>query len=77
VYLHARAVDMKQEGEENAMLDLHSSDQTLVGKAMRGCGVVFCEAGRVAFVRAVKSVRGARILCGQATSGCGPWQGAI
>ena len=57
VYVHARAVDMKQEGEENAMLDLHSSDQTLVGKAMRGCGVVFCEAGRVAFVRAVKSVR--------------------
>ena len=50
-------MDMKQEGEENAVLDLHSSDQTLVGKAMRGCGVVFCEAGRAVFVRAAESVR--------------------
>ena len=57
MYTHARAMDMKQEGEENAVLDLHSSDQTLVGKAMRGCGVVFCEAGRAVFVRAAESVR--------------------
>jgi hypothetical protein len=57
VYIHARAKDMKQEGEENAVLDLHSSDQTLVGKAMRGCGVVFCEVGRAVFVRAAESVR--------------------
>ena len=56
VYVHARAMHMKQEGEENAVLGLHSSDQTLVGKAMRGCGVVFCEVGRKVFVRAVKSV---------------------
>ena len=57
VYVHARAMDMKQEGEENAVLDMHSSDQTLVGKAMRGCGVVFCEVGRKVFVRAADTVR--------------------
>ena len=47
----------KNEVQQNAVLDLHSSDQTLVGKAMRGCGVVFCETGRAVFVRAAESVR--------------------
>lgn len=57
VYVHARAMDIKQQDEASAVMDLHSSNQTLVGKAMRGCGVVLCETGRTIFVRAAKSVR--------------------
>ena len=60
VYVHARAVKFQRDdGDvvEGAVLELHSSDQTLVGKGMRGCGVVFCEAGLGLFARAVTCVR--------------------
>ena len=57
VFLHARALELKQNEETAAILELHSADQTLVGRAMRGCGVVFCEAGREIFARTVASVR--------------------
>ena len=59
VYVHARALELRREDEGHAVLELHSSDQTLVGKAMRGCGVVYCESGRVIFSRAITLVRGA------------------
>ena len=61
VYVHARAVELKHDDEIDAMLELHSSDQTLVGRALRGCGVVVCEKGREAFARAVALVREAMI----------------
>ena len=32
-----------------------------VGRAMRGCGVVYCEAGRAIFARAIALVRDALI----------------
>ena len=57
VYVHARALELKRQEEADVMIELHSSDQTLVGKAMRGCGVVYCERGREIFARAVKLVR--------------------
>ena len=50
---------MKHQDNADMLIELHSSDQTLVGKAMRGCGVVFCEKGREIFARAVKRVRDA------------------
>jgi hypothetical protein len=64
VYVHARASELKRNEETAAVLELHSADQTLVGRAMRGCGVVFCEAGREIFERSVASVREALVLSG-------------
>ena len=64
VYVHARASELKRNEETAAVLELHSADQTLVGRAMRGCGVVFCEAGREIFERSVASVREALSLSG-------------
>ena len=61
VYVHARAVELKHDDEMEAILELHSSDQTLVGRALRGCGVVVCEKGREAFARAVELVRDAMV----------------
>jgi hypothetical protein len=57
VYVHARAVEMRKDDVGRVLLELHSSDQTLVGKGMRGCGVVLCESGRVYFGRAIAQVR--------------------
>ena len=59
VYVHARAVELQRENEADIVLALHSSDQTVVGRAMRGSGVVFCEGGRKIFARAVSLVRDA------------------
>ena len=61
VYVHARAVELKHDDEIDVILELHSSDQTLVGRALRGCGVVVCEKGREAFARAVAFVQQAMI----------------
>ena len=58
VYVHARAAEMRKDDVGRVLLELHSSDQTLVGKGMRGCGVVLCESGRVYFGRAIAHVRG-------------------
>ena len=57
--VHARALELKQESDVSAVIELHSSDQTLVGKALRGCGVVFCEKGRELFASAVTTVQDA------------------
>lgn len=57
VYVHARATELKQQSDAEVMIELHSADQTLVGRAMRGCGVVVCEKGREVFARAVAVVR--------------------
>ena len=57
VYVHARATEIQREDGAEVVLTLHSSDETVVGRAMRGCGVVYCEAGRAVFARAVALVR--------------------
>ena len=57
VYVHARAAEMRKDDVGRVLLELHSSDQTLTGKGMRGCGVVLCESGRVYFGRAIAHVR--------------------
>ena len=57
VYVHARAVELARKEEADVVLALHSSDQTVVGRAMRGCGVVYCEEGRAMFARAAALVR--------------------
>ena len=57
VYVHARSLELQQEEDAQAVLELHSSDQTLVGKAMRGCGIVCCATGRVLFARAASRLR--------------------
>lgn len=59
VYVHARATELVQHEDGDVVLELHSSDQTLMGKSMRGCGVVHCEAGRHIFARASMGVRDA------------------
>ena len=61
MYVHARAVEIQREDGADAVLTLHSSDETVVGRAMRGCGVVYCEAGRAIFARAVALVRDALV----------------
>ena len=57
VYLHARAEELRREDEIDAVLELHSSDQALVGRSTRGCGLVHCEAGRAILSRAATLVR--------------------
>jgi hypothetical protein len=59
VYVHARAVELQREEEADVVLTLHSSGETIVGRAMRGCGVVYCVEGRKIFTRAVSMVRDA------------------
>ena len=59
VYVHARASEIQRAEDMHIVLELHSADETLRGKEMRGCGVVFCEEGRSVFVRACKLVRDA------------------
>ena len=61
VYVHARATEIQREDGADVVLTLHSSDETVVGRAMRGCGVVYCEAGRAIFARAIALVRNALI----------------
>ena len=57
VYSHARAVELGQQDGGEAVLELHSSDQTAVGREMRGSGIVYCRRGREIFIRAVELVR--------------------
>ena len=59
VYVHARAVELQHEQGVSALLLMHSSDQTIVGREMRGCGAVYCEAGKAIFANAVALVRDA------------------
>ena len=51
VYVHARANEIMRETGEDILIELHSSDQSTGGKAMRGCGIVFCDAGRAIVAR--------------------------
>ena len=63
-YVHARAVELASKdgsGDEIVLL-LHNSDQTLGGKAMRGCGVVCCEAGRRLFANAMLQTRNELVI---------------
>jgi hypothetical protein len=57
VYTYARAVELRQQDGGEAVLELHSSDQTVVGREMRGSGIVYCRRGREIFIRAVELVR--------------------
>lgn len=61
VYVHARAVELRFEDGSDAFLELHSSDQALVGRSTRGSGVVYCADGRGIFFRAIQAVRGAML----------------
>ena len=53
VYVHARASELLRESGEDALIELHSSEQSTGGKAMRGCGIVFCAAGHAIVTRAL------------------------
>lgn len=57
VYTHARAVELRDEEGSKGVLELHNSDQTLVGRGMRGCGLVYCALGRDALVRSIEQIR--------------------
>lgn len=60
VYVHARAAELqRREGKSGVVLELHSSDQSLIGRETRGCGVVCCQSGREVFARAIMLVRDA------------------
>eukprot|EP00966_Prymnesium_polylepis_P011903 273212-Prymnesium_polylepis.1 len=74
VYVRARAEELQREDGVEAVIELQSADQTVVGRAMRGSGVVYCEAGRVIFARALALVRGNGVnvmLCSVAWQGNG------
>ena len=45
-HVHAAAEAVRGEGDEVAVLELHSAEQTLAGKSLRGCGLVFCPKGQ-------------------------------
>lgn len=52
-YVHAKAAAIRGEGDEGAVLQLQSADETLGGKQLRGSGLVYCERGRSLFQRAL------------------------
>ena len=54
-YLSVLALEARSE-DEDAVLELHSTDQRLVGISTRGCGVVFDATGRTLFESAVTQV---------------------
>ena len=56
-YLAVAARELCEGDEGGEVLELHSTDQRLVGMATRGCGLVFCEKGRLLFQRAVAQAR--------------------
>ena len=57
VYVHARAEEIRQRDGGEAILELQSSDETLRGRDLRGCGVVYCKNGRTIFAAACERVR--------------------
>ena len=54
LYERARMLceDGSEESEAGALLQLHHTEQRLVGPSSRGCGVVYCAKGRAVFQRA-------------------------
>lgn len=56
VYVHARAEEIRQRDGADVVLELQSSDETLCGRDLRGCGVVYCTVGRSMFDRASAEV---------------------
>ena len=55
-YVHNRATAaLENDGE--VVLELQSADQTLAGKPLRGCGLVYCGRGRLLFEQAVTEAR--------------------
>ena len=57
VCVFSAAAATRGEGDEAAVLELHTADQTLAGKPLRGCGVVYCPRGRHLFERALTEAR--------------------
>ena len=57
VYVHARAEEIRQKDGADVVLELQSSDETLSGREMRGCGVVYCNKGRAIFAAACEGFR--------------------
>ena len=55
-YVHARAM-AALENDREVVLELQSADQTLAGKPLRGCGLVYCGRGRLLFEQAVTEAR--------------------
>ena len=54
--LHVRATAVAS-GDGTVLLEMHNANQTLAGKPLRGCGVIFCPAGRTLFARALARAR--------------------
>ena len=59
VYVHARAIELRRDDGVDAVLQLHSADETLCGRELRGTGVVYCPTGRRIFAKACALVRDA------------------
>lgn len=57
VCVFAAAEAARGEGDEAAVLELHTADQTLAGKPLRGSGVVYCPRGRHLFEGALTEAR--------------------
>lgn len=55
-YVHARAAAACEDAAD-VVLELQSSDQTLAGKPLRGCGLAYCSKGRALFEKAVAEAR--------------------
>ena len=55
-YVHARATAACEDAAD-VVLELQSADQTLAGKPLRGCGLVYCRRGRLLFEQAVAKAR--------------------
>lgn len=57
VFVHASANRIVKEEGLDCFIDLHSSNKSLGGKALRGCGIVYCETGGEVVKRALQLVR--------------------
>lgn len=56
VLAYLSVVALEGDQDDEVVLELHNTDQRLIGISTRGCGIVFCEQGRTRFESAATRV---------------------
>ena len=56
VLAYLSVVALEGDEDDEVVIELHNTDQRLIGICTRGCGIVFCEQGRTRFESAATRV---------------------
>jgi|EP00966_Prymnesium_polylepis_P312130 hypothetical protein len=57
ICVYSRATAARGVADEDAILQMQTAEQTIAGKPLRGCGVVYCAKGRALFESALAEAR--------------------